>query len=188
MSEQQHNVFLPGNDNICCWHCTFKWSISHCLSTVKLLHWRLFSDGYYKNKGNLKVGKEISQQSAQAVEAAWGAGWDDPYLFSFSAAGQWTNSRLHLLLIDWPVRACQCTCRQNKPCCNTLLTHEHTNLSPPTTRKLGVKWDPLLPSHQPDSRVDRISQDGLIQVTVTGLSELPHAEFWPCVDLYMWVV
>lgn len=62
----------------------------------------------------------------RAVIAAWGTGWDDPYLLSFSTAGQWTKSRLHLL-IDWPVRARQSTRRQNKPCCSTPLTQQRVN-------------------------------------------------------------
>lgn len=44
----------------------------------------------------------------------------------FTTAVQWTNSRLHLF-IDWPVRARQCTRRQNKPCCYTLLTQQRMN-------------------------------------------------------------
>lgn len=65
-----------------------------------------------------------------------------------------------------------------------------------TTRKLMEKWNPLLLSHQSGCWADRltyltfwqVSQNGLIQAGVTTLSELPHAEFLPCLDLYMCVV
>lgn len=116
----------------------------------------------------------------------------------FTTAVQWTNSRLHLL-IDWPVRARQCTRRQNKPCCYTQLTQQRMNtqiFSLQTTRKLMEKRNPLVLSHQSGCWADRltyltfwqVSQNGLIQAGVTTLSELPHAEFWPCLDLCMCVV
>lgn len=130
--------------------------------------------------------KSVSSQCRQWRQHEEG-GWDDPCLFYLSTAGQWTNSRLHLLLIDWPVRARQCTRRQNKPCCYTS-THEYTNLSSPSTGKVRVKWIQLLLIHRPDCGDDRRSQNGLIQETIAWLSELPHGEFWPWVDLYMWVV
>lgn len=115
----------------------------------------------------------------------------------FTTAVQWTNSRLHLL-IDWPVRARQCTRRQNKPCCYTLLTQQRMN-----TQIFSANYEKTDGKAKPAPALPPVRLLGWqvdLSDFLTGKSEwinsgrshntIRIASCWilPCLDLYMCVV